>query len=187
MITAGKPFQLLLLALAGAASFYVAIHFARPSAREPSSVVEAITRERPTTNGSDVMDAKLAEVRDSTLALPQRSRVAPDSKGEAFAKLSWLPPPPPPPPVRVVPPSPPPRPVVPTAPALPFTFVGLLEQRAARPQAFLSKGEVLLVVSSGDLLENNTYRVDTLNAQQIVITYLPLNTPQTLNILGNPK
>jgi hypothetical protein len=77
--------------------------------------------------------------------------------------------------------------VVPVAPPLPFTFVGLLEQNAGRPQAFLSKGELLLVVAAGDLLDNKTYRVDALNAQQIVITYLPLNTPQTLNISGTTK
>lgn len=62
-----------------------------------------------------------------------------------------------------------------------------MEQGAAKPQAFLSKGDVLLVVAAGDLLDNNTYRVDTLTPQKIVITYLPLNTPQTLNILGTTK
>ena len=119
-----------------------------------------------------------------TLTFPQRTHVVPESSGDAFATMSWLPPPPP---VRVAPPPPPPAPVVPVAPPLPFTFVGLMEQSTTRPQAFLSKGDALLVVAAGDLIDNNTYRVDTVNPQQIIMTYLPMNTLQTLNILGTTK
>jgi len=187
MNTAVKPFQLILLAIAGAASFYAATYWPRQSATEASSVVEAITREGRPQVSNEVNDGKSTAALDSTLMLPKRSRVIPDSKGQAFASLSWLPPPPPAPPVRVALPSPPPPPIVPVAPPLPFTFVGLLEQGAARPQAFLAKGDALLVVAAGDMLDNNTYRIETLNAQQIIITYLPLNTPQTLNILGISK
>jgi len=184
MTAAKKSFQVLMLALASMAGIFVVTHWVQSTESESSPVVEAITRERPINNRPEVLDPKSAEARDINLALPQRSRVAPDSKGEAFAKLSWLPPPPPP---RVAPPSPPPAPVMPVTPPLPFTFVGLIERGSAKPQAFLSKGDVLLVVAAGDLLDNNTYRVDTLSSQQIVITYLPLNTPQTLNILGTTK
>ncbi|HOZ62763.1 MAG TPA: hypothetical protein PK497_00060 [Burkholderiaceae bacterium] len=184
MTAVKKPFQLLMLALASVAGLFVVTHWVRSTASDSGSVVEAITRERPVKNAPEASDPKSAESRDINLALPQRSRVAPDSKGEAFAKLSWLPPPPPP---RIAPPPPPPAPVIPVAPPLPFTFVGLIERGSAKPQAFLSKGDVLLVVAAGDLLDNNTYRVDTLGPQQIVITYLPLNTLQTLNILGTTK
>jgi hypothetical protein len=185
-----KALQWLLMAVAGLASFYVAMQWMRPSPSEPQNIVEAVTRaSRPASAAASVApmatvkDAASQE-RDATLALPQRAGVAPDSKGDAFAALNWLPPPPP---VRVAPPAPPPPPPAPVAPPLPFTYVGLLEKGAAKPQAFISKGDSLLVVSAGDLLDNNTYRVDTLTAQQIVITYLPLNTPQTLNLLGTTK
>lgn len=179
-----KPLQVLLIATAGVVSFYVAMHWARPEVGEADSVVEAVTRDSRPQVALKSEGAIVVPERDLTLKLPPRDRAVPESKGQAFTTLSWLPPPPP---VRVVLPPPPPPPVVPVAPPLPFTFVGLMEQGSARPQAFLSKGEALLVVAAGDLLENNTYRVDTLNAQQIVITYLPLNAPQILNILGTMK
>jgi hypothetical protein len=101
MTAAKKPFQILMLALASVAGLFVVTHWVRSTASGSGSVVEAITRERPVKNVAEASDLKLAESRDINLALPQRSRVAPDSKGEAFAKLSWLPPPPPP---RVAPP-----------------------------------------------------------------------------------
>jgi hypothetical protein len=50
------------------------------------------------------------------------------------------------------------------------------------PQAFLARGDTLLIVAAGDTLENGTYRVDTLDPTQVVLTYLPLNMPQTIRI-----
>jgi hypothetical protein len=73
------------------------------------------------------------------------------------------------------------------APPMPFTFVGMLESGTAKPSAFLAKGEALLVVSAGDVLDNNTYRVDRLSASEIVMTYLPLNIQQTLSVPGATK
>ena len=110
------------------------------------------------------------------------SRAVPSGEGQAFGRLSWLPPPPP-----AAPPPPPPAPVAPTAPPLPFTFVGMVENGMGKPQAFLAKGDTLLVVSAGELLENNTYRVDSFDANQVVITYLPLTTKQTIDVSGPAK
>jgi hypothetical protein len=112
------------------------------------------------------------------------SRAVPSGEGEAFSRLNWLPPPPPPP---AAPPPPPPAPVVPTAPPLPFTFVGMVENGMGKPQAFLAKGDALLVVSAGELLESNTYRVDSFDANRVVITYLPLGTKQTIDVSGAAK
>jgi hypothetical protein len=67
---------------------------------------------------------------------------------------------------------------------LPFVFVGMVERGADRPQAYLAKGEVLLVVSVGDFIENHTYRVDALAATGVVLTYLPLDKQQTVNVPG---
>lgn len=121
-------------------------------------------------------------------ALAERERTIPRSDGDAFGSLSWLPPPPPPPPA---PPPPPPvvpaAPPPPTAPPLPFAFVGMVEQGTGKPQAFLSKGESLLVVAAGDLIENNTYRVDSLSASSVVLTYLPLGKQQTISVTGGSK
>ena len=65
--------------------------------------------------------------------------------------------------------------------------MGMLERGAAKPQAFLAKGDTLIVVSAQDMLDNNTYRVDSLNANEVVMTYLPLNIQQTLNVAGATK
>jgi hypothetical protein len=81
-------------------------------------------------------------------------------------------------------PAPPPAPTLPT---LPFSFVGMVEQGTGKPQAFLSKGDALLVVSAGDLIENNSYRVDSLSPTALVLTYLPMGKQQTINVSGGSK
>ena len=82
----------------------------------------------------------------------------------------------------------PPPPAAPVAPPLPFVFVGMLEKGLEqRPQAFLAKGDTLLVVGAGDLLDNKSYRIETLSSQEIVMTYLPLDTRQTLPVAGGTR
>lgn len=175
----------LLLMVAGLASFFLAMQWGRRDARPADEVVEAVTRHREPVvrNGTSAAPEVARE------AMPvgvDRSRSVPATKGNAFAVLNWQPPPAP---VRAVapPPPPPPPPAAPVAPPLPFSFVGLLEKGGARPQAFLAKGESLLVVGVGDVIDNNTYRVDSLAPQQVVLTYLPLNTVQTLQTTGGAR
>lgn len=135
----------------------------------------------PGTSDMQANTAPLIAERDPTLEAPQRAHTIPTSGGDAFSRLSWLPPPP-----KVVVVAPPPPPVVvPTAPPLPFTFVGLLEQGfgATHPKAFLTRGDALLVVAAGDTVEDN-YSIDSITAQQITVTYLPLKTRQVLNVSG---
>jgi hypothetical protein len=55
------------------------------------------------------------------------------------------------------------------------------------PQAFLAKGDALLIVAAGDTIDNGTYRVDTLNPTQVVLTYLPLNMQQTIRVTEATK
>lgn len=177
--------QMILIAVVAMVSLYVATQGTNRPPKDVAPETQTVTNEaRPPVALAPATSTEIVQ-RDATLAKPQRPALTPQaSAGQAFATLSWLPPAPP---VRVAPPAPPPPPVVPVAPALPFTFVGLLEQGASRQQAFLAKGDLLLVVAAGDILDNNTYRVDTLSAEQIVMTYLPLNTVQTLNIPGTSK
>jgi len=123
---------------------------------------------------------------DSTSASPPtastrpagRIRLTADGAGDAFRTAAWTPPPPPPPP-PVVPPPPPP----PTAPPLPFSFVGLLEQKSGKPTAFLAKGEALVVAGVGDVIDG-TYRVEALSPTGVVVTYLPLGQRQTVGPSG---
>lgn len=178
--------QLLGILLAGCASFYIAMTWLRPVLVEPESIAEPTLRQSP--NNSEAVHVaassiSTAETRDLALVLPQSNRTAPATTGNAFATQSWLPPPPV---TKKAPPPPPPKPEIPVAPPLPYVYLGLIERNNAKPQAFLSKGEAMLAVVAGDPLEG-IYRVESLNAQQVVITHLPTSTTQTLTIQGNPK
>lgn len=169
-----KISHLLIVALAGSGSFVTASRFGTSSAGD--DVVEA-------TRTSRVASAAAPASEAPTRAAPPigRERIAADGGGDAFRTATWTPPPPAPPPA--VPPPPPPPPPPPTAPPLPFTFVGLLEQKSARPTAFLAKGEALVVAAVGDVIDG-TYRVESLSPAGIVVTYLPLNQRQSLGPTG---
>ena len=185
MTTIMKPLKILLLASVAMGAVYVAVRWApdpalaHEASSSRASLLVATTESPPPALLFD--SGQAAAEREATVGLPGRSRAIPETKGDPFAILSWLPPVAP---VRALPVPPPPKPAAPVAPPLPFTFVGMLERGTAPPQAFLAKGEALLVVAAGDTLDNNTYRVESLSPQQIVITYLPMTTRQTLNVSG---
>jgi hypothetical protein len=208
MARAFNGVQLLVLGGAGIGAFYAAAHLSRqgpgdadvvapaprtvaatahaalmtPSVRasEAASTSAVDTAPAPATAGSTAAAASAAPAD----ARGDRSVVIPGPTGQPFATLSWVAPPPPPPkPVVVVAPPPPP----PVAPPLPFTFVGMVEKGTPKPQAFLSRGDELLVVSAGDMLENGVYRVDALNAGQIVFIHLPTNTRQVITLSGGSQ
>jgi hypothetical protein len=172
-----------LLALALGASAYLAVYWS-PT---PQATADLPVLAKPTGNaviGYTLADSAGSTPRESdpSLLAPKRVQHSPVPGGDAFALMSWLPPP-----KASPPPAPPPPPVVvvPTAPPLPFTFVGLLEKGVGidQPKAFLARGDTLLVVAAGDTVENN-YSVDSITAQQITLTYLPLKTRQTLAVTG---
>jgi len=97
--------------------------------------------------------------------------------GDLFATSSWQPPPPPP---VAVEPAPPPR-----APALPYRYLGRMEEDG-RVIAFLAEGAQQLprVVRQGDVLPN--YRVEEITPQGMRLTYLPLNETQRLLFGSTP-
>ncbi len=108
----------------------------------------------------------------------QRERLAcvaePGQTADIFASKSWYVPPPPPPP------KPPPPP---TAPPLPFSFMGSYQEADGKQVFFLTKGENLYTVSSGDVIDG-IYRVEEASAGRLELTYLPLNIRQAMNIGG---
>lgn len=108
----------------------------------------------------------------------QRERLAcvaePGQAADIFASKSWYVPPPPPPP------KPPPPP---TAPPLPFSFMGSYQEADGKQVFFLTKGESLYTVSSGDVIDG-IYRVEAASAGRLELTYLPLNIRQAMNIGG---
>jgi hypothetical protein len=173
-----------ILAAAGAATFAVAFHF---SGSGENGVVESVARtgdapaeaaragNAPTQAKSGSTDAAGA------ITLPTRTKITESASKDPFAARGWLPPPPPPPPpLPEAAPAPPPPP---TAPPVPFRFVGLLEEKASKPAAFIAKGDALFVVHVGDVVES-TYRVESFNSSQVVITYLPLQQRQTIDVTG---
>jgi hypothetical protein len=92
-----------------------------------------------------------------------------------FTPKSWYvppPPQPPAPPVKYVPPPP-------KAPPLPFTYLGRYVE-AGKPIYFLVKGERILTVRTGDVIEGR-YRVDGIVGSTLGLTYLPLNIKQSLD------
>jgi hypothetical protein len=89
-------------------------------------------------------------------------------KSNPFAVRSWQPPPPAP----ISAPPPPPR-----APALPFRYLGRLED-GDQVVVFLAQDNRELVVRQGDKLPN--YRIDEISKQGMRMTYLPLNETQRM-------
>ena len=194
------PIQVIALGCAGVGAFFAAAQLPSISAASvpagsdaPQRAISSAPNPDPGASGASSIAGPLNAAphpatpasRPATLARVDRSAMIPGNTGEPFATLSWLPPPPPPPPpVAASPPAPPPPPV---APPLPFAFVGMVEQGTPKPEAFLAKGDVLLIVSAGDTLEGGTYHVDSMNATQIVITHLPTNTAQTISVSGGSK
>jgi hypothetical protein len=117
----------------------------------------------------------------NTDILELHSRTADSASLKAlFAAAAFVPPPPRPAKAApvVLPPPPPP-----TAPPLPFTFVGKRFD-SGRWEVFVNRGEQTLIVRAGQTIDAN-YRVDSIQPPRMVLTYLPLDEKQTLNIGGN--
>ncbi|UVW29956.1 hypothetical protein [Massilia sp. H6] len=97
-------------------------------------------------------------------------------EGALFGRQDWTPPPPPPPP--------PPEPVAPapppSAPPLPFTFIGKSLQDGVW-EIYLARGERSFSVRENMVIDGN-YRVDAIKPPVLILTYLPLNQVQQLNI-----
>ncbi|KVN22627.1 hypothetical protein WJ63_00275 [Burkholderia pyrrocinia] len=154
----------------GAHARPVAGHRAPPS--QAASAASASTAAAAPRAPADT-PAPAATQRDKLAAL--RAPVSVESANDPFTASSWLPPP------VEVPPPPVARPAPPTAPPMPFTYVGELDAKAEKPQVFLSNGDQLLIVSPGDVIDGQ-YRVDSVSASNVVLTYLPLNQMQVVSI-----
>jgi hypothetical protein len=102
-------------------------------------------------------------------AASQREPLPALAAGDLFASHSWQPPPPPPPASA---PTAPPR-----APALPFRYLGRMED-GDQVVVFLMDGNRERVVRQGDEWPN--YRVDEINRRGMRLTYLPLNETQRM-------
>lgn len=95
-----------------------------------------------------------------------------------FDAKTWYVPPPPPPPVVAAQPVEPPKP---TAPPLPFTYVGQMEEESGHAVIYLAQGSRPLAIRAGDNIDG-TYRLDSIDDIAIQFTYLPLDIKQSLSI-----
>jgi hypothetical protein len=172
-----------ILAVAGAATLAVAMHF---SGSDSDGVVQSVGRSGDATAAAPSAGAEpsrgAAQGTPDAPSLPTRSKIAGSADKDPFAARGWLPPAPPPLPVSAIQAAPPPAPP-PTAPPVPFRFVGLIEEKTAKPAAFIAKGDALFVVHVGDVVES-TYRVESFDSAQVVVTYLPLQQRQTIEVTG---
>lgn len=140
----------------------------------PGDVVGAVTKDTRTRGASGSAERQPTEMHFdlSTIKRPIPRKV--HTTG-LFESKSWYVPPPAPKvtaPVYVPPPQP-------TAPTLPFTFIGRMLD-GTEITVFLSKGDRRYTVKEKDVLDD-TYRVDKITEGEAVLTYLPLNTQQTLS------
>jgi hypothetical protein len=119
------------------------------------------------------------------LRLQLTARTLPPQPAQGlFESRSWKPPAPPPPAPRAPhPPPPPPAPDPPAAPPLPFTFLGAFESAGGKPVFYLVEGERVHAVSAGETL-NELYSIEAVDAERMVLLYLPLKIRQTLAFEG---
>lgn len=92
---------------------------------------------------------------------------------DIFRPKSWYIAPPPPKAVKPPPPS---------APPLPFTYLGRIED-GGMTMVFVARQGNNYSVRKGDVIDS-TYRVEEISPGAVTFTYLPLNTRQTLPIGG---
>jgi hypothetical protein len=159
---------------AGLMAFSMALWISSRSQSNQSAVevVDALPRKASTAV------QKSSEVKSTLGSPPLRETIEPDTSSDIFSAHSWLPPPPPPPPPPILRPSPPPKP---TAPALPFTYLGILDEPGVERKAFMTKGPQLFIAKTADVLDGQ-YRVDKITDTTIQFTYLPLSQQQSLSI-----
>jgi len=132
----------------------------------------------PATAGvtSKAPDASAAQTQVPAEATPATPRNLPQA--DLFSAHSWYRPPVAVPVVQAPPPQP--QVVRPMAPPLPFQFIGRMDD-SQRLQVFLLSGDRLHVVTTGDVIDN-LYRVERIDAGQMILIYLPMKVSQSLSM-----
>jgi hypothetical protein len=75
-------------------------------------------------------------------------------------------------------------PAAPTAPPLPYTFMGQIQKHGEKTVYFLSQGDRVMDVKVGDIVDGS-WHVDSVSDTQLLLTYIPLKTQQSLSISGS--
>lgn len=147
-------------------------------------VAQAVARPRaaPLAASGPALDiASTAAPRASDASPPRlagtalRDAAGPGADIEVRADPFHAPAAPPPPPASL---APPPPPAPPQAPPLPFAYLGRWTEDGGTT-VFLMRGEHTVAVRGPGPLDAS-YRVEAIDEQQMVLTYLPLNQRQSL-------
>ncbi|MBN3753565.1 hypothetical protein G3N95_11495 [Paraburkholderia sp. Tr-20389] len=160
-------------------------HRSGPASTAPVLDAAAHVRAR-SAHGASQPDSKPAPLASHAAETPAqklaalRKPMSLESRNNPFAASSWLPPPPP---VVQAPPEPPPPP---TAPPVPYVYLGKLDGSTLKPRVFLSRGDELLIVSQGEVVDGQ-YRVESISDGDVVLTYLPLNQRQVVSMQSEGK
>jgi hypothetical protein len=166
------------LLLLGAAVLVAALAWFAPKPEEESGALVEPAKEA---RGSKDRQAGGGESARSTDKPEPVFSVSPRTEGnepppDLFKSFSWYvpPPPPPAPPESALPPP------APTAPPLPYTYIGQLDE-GDKQTFMLARGEIVITARAGEQLDSN-YRLESLQGSSLIITYLPLNQKQTLDV-----
>lgn len=139
----------------------------------PSTFPPSSSPSTPITDGSNPAGQN---PQDAILILQPRQQLIGNSSRHGttnaiFGSQSWTPP--------SLPPTPAPPPV-PTAPPLPYTFLGK-QFDGGEWQVYLGRGDQTFIARKGTLIEG-IYRVESTTPPELAMTYLPLDSLQTLPI-----
>lgn len=131
--------------------------------------------QRQSTSSAAVSASASASATGSGVPVLSGSRETVHGSRSLFAAGSWFVPPPPP---KATPAPPPPPPPPPQAPSVPFTYLGKYIEDSVT-QIILSKGNRVITAKVGETIDTN-YHVDRIDANAIVLTYIPMGKVQTI-------
>jgi len=141
-----------------------------PPAPEPAPPTPKATAEVPVVAEDLDMMKIVRQRRDGAVpdlfSTPAPAPIAPPAPAAEPAPVKSEPPPPP------------------TAPALPFSYLGRL-QNGERIIIYLLKNQDMLLAETGSTLESD-YRVEGISDTAVTFLYLPLGTRQVLSISVEP-
>lgn len=140
--------------------------------------------------GDAPVEVVAATVKPAPAKPPLHAEIAPETNDslsrmsldalehDPFTTKSWFTPPPAPAPEVVKRPD---VPVEPSAPPLPYTYLGQMEDEAGHVTVYLAQGSRAITAHAGDTLDG-TYHLDGITESAVSLTYLPLKTKQMLQI-----
>jgi hypothetical protein len=176
-----KWLQLALLVTA-ALTFWAFLQGDEPEAEAEAGVVELADKRSTTVTRDTNINTKqqlTVDAQKGVIAWEKLKRTPLQGRVDnPFRVHSWLIVPP----VKKIKPAPP---LIPTVPPAPFTYMGKYEESPANTQIFLLANGKLYSTTQGKNIDGQ-WRLDGEDANNLQLTYLPLNLPQVLSKTARP-